>query len=160
MNSVLGTGAGQVLSVDFIPTDSANYLDVNGTTVTINVLKADPTLSVTNSPVVYNGSPQAAVVVGSVAGTVSNILYNGSTTQPTTPAPAAIMADFVPTDGVNYNSLVAASAGNFVINPEKPDQYPTFADVPMNHWAWAYIESIYAAGITGGCGTNPLIYCR
>ena len=29
----------------------------------------------------------------------------------------------------------------------------------MNHWAWAYIESIYAAGITGGCGTSPLIYC-
>jgi hypothetical protein len=29
----------------------------------------------------------------------------------------------------------------------------------MDYWAWQYIESIYAAGITSGCGTNPLIYC-
>jgi hypothetical protein len=35
----------------------------------------------------------------------------------------------------------------------------TFADVPTTYWAWQYIESIYAAGITGGCGTSPLIYC-
>ncbi|MBK9604042.1 MAG: S-layer homology domain-containing protein [Anaerolineales bacterium] len=158
LNSVLGTGAGQVLSVDFTPTDSANYLNVNGTTVTINVLTANPTLSVTNSPVVYNGSPQAAIVVGSVPGTVSNILYNGSINQPKNPGTYSITADFAPTDSVNYNNLTAASAGDFIINSKDPD-YPTFADVPMNHWAWAYVESIYAAGITAGCGTNPLIYC-
>ncbi|MBI4771782.1 MAG: S-layer homology domain-containing protein, partial [Chloroflexi bacterium] len=28
---------------------------------------------------------------------------------------------------------------------------PTFADVPLDYWAYAYIESLYAAGITGGC---------
>jgi len=33
----------------------------------------------------------------------------------------------------------------------------TFADVPTSYWAWKYIESIYAAGITGGCGGNN--YC-
>ena len=36
---------------------------------------------------------------------------------------------------------------------------PTFSDVPVTHWAWQYVESIYAYGITGGCGTGPLIYC-
>lgn len=35
----------------------------------------------------------------------------------------------------------------------------TFADVPLNHWAWKYIESIYNAGITGGCSASPLNYC-
>ena len=35
----------------------------------------------------------------------------------------------------------------------------TFSDVPINHQFWAYIESIYNAGITGGCGTDPLRYC-
>ena len=35
----------------------------------------------------------------------------------------------------------------------------TFADVSATHWAWQYIESIYNAGVTGGCGTAPLIYC-
>jgi len=35
----------------------------------------------------------------------------------------------------------------------------TFSDVPVNHPAWQYIESLYKAGITGGCATNPLRYC-
>jgi peptide/nickel transport system substrate-binding protein len=35
----------------------------------------------------------------------------------------------------------------------------SFNDVPYTHWAWSWIESLYAAGITGGCGTDPLIYC-
>ncbi|PKN93178.1 MAG: hypothetical protein CVU44_12175 [Chloroflexi bacterium HGW-Chloroflexi-6] len=34
-----------------------------------------------------------------------------------------------------------------------------FADVPLTYWAWDYIERLYNAGITGGCGANPLIYC-
>ncbi len=35
----------------------------------------------------------------------------------------------------------------------------TFVDVPMSHWAWKNIESLYAFGITGGCSTAPLLYC-
>lgn len=35
----------------------------------------------------------------------------------------------------------------------------TFDDVPPTAFAWSQIESIYAAGITGGCTTNPLNYC-
>ena len=35
----------------------------------------------------------------------------------------------------------------------------TFADVPTTHWAWDWIERLYGAGITSGCGTNPLVYC-
>ncbi|PKN90839.1 MAG: hypothetical protein CVU44_22460 [Chloroflexi bacterium HGW-Chloroflexi-6] len=36
----------------------------------------------------------------------------------------------------------------------------TFVDVPVTYWAWSYIEQLYAAGITGGCATNPqLLYC-
>jgi hypothetical protein len=35
----------------------------------------------------------------------------------------------------------------------------SFADVSGTHWAAPWIERLYAAGITGGCGTNPLIYC-
>lgn len=34
-----------------------------------------------------------------------------------------------------------------------------FNDVPSNYWANNYIERLYSAGITGGCGTNPLRYC-
>ena len=35
----------------------------------------------------------------------------------------------------------------------------TFADVPVGYWAYDFIESLYQAGITGGCATNPLRYC-
>lgn len=35
----------------------------------------------------------------------------------------------------------------------------TFADVPSSYWAWTFIERLYNAGVTGGCGTSPLIYC-
>ena len=75
-----------------------------------------PTLSVTNSPVTYNGSTQAASVSGSVAGTVSNVEYNGSLTVPKGAGTYAITANFVPTDNTHYSSLTNAPAGNFVIN--------------------------------------------
>jgi hypothetical protein len=35
----------------------------------------------------------------------------------------------------------------------------TFADVPINHSLWQYIEAFYSSGITTGCGVSPLIYC-
>jgi hypothetical protein len=35
----------------------------------------------------------------------------------------------------------------------------TFVDVQPNHWARDFVERLYAAQITGGCGINPLRYC-
>jgi hypothetical protein len=35
----------------------------------------------------------------------------------------------------------------------------TFADVPLNYWAFSPIKRIYAVRITGGCGASPLVYC-
>jgi hypothetical protein len=35
----------------------------------------------------------------------------------------------------------------------------SFADVPPTYWAWGYIETLYANGITSGCGTSPRVYC-
>ena len=35
----------------------------------------------------------------------------------------------------------------------------TFHDVPTSHWAWSYIEHLSNAGVTGGCSTNPQMYC-
>jgi hypothetical protein len=36
---------------------------------------------------------------------------------------------------------------------------PTFSDVPFSYWAHDWIERLYNADITGGCGVNPLSYC-
>lgn len=56
------------------------------------------------------------MVTGSVAGTVSSVLYNGSATVPTAAGTYAVTANFAPTDSTDYSSLTAASAGNFVIS--------------------------------------------
>jgi hypothetical protein len=38
-----------------------------------------------------------------------------------------------------------------------PSSY--FADVPLNAWYAAFVESMRAAGVTSGCATNPNRYC-
>ena len=54
------------------------------------------------------------------------------------------------------------------INPEKTRllQNPffwvfvtTFADVPIDHPLYKYIEALYDAGFTAGCSTSPLMFC-
>jgi uncharacterized protein YkwD len=35
----------------------------------------------------------------------------------------------------------------------------TFEDVPDSYWAWNFIERLYSAGVTSGCGAAPLTYC-
>jgi len=35
----------------------------------------------------------------------------------------------------------------------------SFEDVPGTFWAWRFIEGLYAAGVTSGCSTSPLLYC-
>ena len=87
-----------------------------GTLTAIVTYKITPTISVTNSPVTYNGLSQSATVSGSVSGVVSNVLYDGSSTVPASIGTYAVTADFIPTDTANYNSLIGASAGNFVIS--------------------------------------------
>jgi hypothetical protein len=34
-----------------------------------------------------------------------------------------------------------------------------FGDVPDSYWAWNFVERLYTAGITGGCGVSPRRYC-
>jgi hypothetical protein len=36
---------------------------------------------------------------------------------------------------------------------------PSFIDVPSDHWAYQWIEALYASGITSGCSTDPPMYC-
>ena len=120
---------------------------------------ATPTLSVTNSPVVYNGSAQAAVVSGSVTGVVSAVKYDGSATVPTNAATYAVTADFVPTDTTNYNSLTASSAGNFVISKATPTLSVTNSPVTYDGAAKSAAVSASVAGtvsnvLTGGAATK------
>jgi CSLREA domain-containing protein len=49
--------------------------------------------------------------------------------------------------------------GDFITGEAYGIRTTSFADVSYTYWAWQYIERLYNAGITGGCGSAPLIYC-
>jgi hypothetical protein len=36
---------------------------------------------------------------------------------------------------------------------------PTFEDVPVDHWAYEAIETLYQAGFVSGCSLQPLLFC-
>jgi len=40
-----------------------------------------------------------------------------------------------------------------------PSAEGIFDDVPVTHWASDWIEQLYDEGITGGCSTDPPLYC-
>jgi hypothetical protein len=104
----------------FTPTDTTNYhTQVNVIIGNYVISKANPVLSVTNSPQTYNGSPKSATVSANVAGTVSNILTGGAAAQ-VNAGTYAVTANFAPTDTAHYNTLTGAGAGNFVIAKATP----------------------------------------
>ena len=59
------------------------------------------------------------------------------------------------------NPLGGPGAGNgdFTSGESYSVRVATFTDVPTTYWDWQWIERLYNAGITGGCGVSPLIYC-
>jgi hypothetical protein len=115
------TNAGTyAITADFAPTDTTNYQALNDASAgTLVISPATPSISITNSPVTYNGSAQAATVEGSVPGTVSGILYDGSATVPTAAGSYVVTANFAP-DSPNYAALTGSEAGTFVIEKANP----------------------------------------
>ena len=118
----LPTNAGTyAVTADFTPTDTTNYNSLSGASAgSFVIAPVTPTLSVTNSPVVFNGLPQAAVVTGSIPGNVLNIRYDGSATAPDGCGHVCGHCRLHPRNWLNYSMLNGASAGNFVINPAGP----------------------------------------
>ena len=104
------------------------------------VVIGTPVLSVTNSPVLYDGLSHAALISASVAGgPPTDVKYNGSSDVPTAVGTYAVTADFAPADPTNYTTLNDAPVGNFVIAlPEmiinvqfysSADSFPSMTDV-------------------------------
>ena len=96
--------------------ETANYL-ASSDSENFTIDQATPTLSITNAPITYDGTPHTVTVAGSVAGVVTNVLYNGAAAAPTDAGAYAVTADFTPDDTTNYRTLIAAPAGTFVIVP-------------------------------------------
>ena len=59
-----------------------------------------------------------------------------------------------------YDTAVDSFLVKFAGETTPPPASPIFADVPFDHWANPWVETLYNAGVTGGCATAPhLIYC-
>jgi hypothetical protein len=102
--SIPNAGNGQSLSVDFVPTDSTNYANTSKS-VSINVLKATPTITWSNPADITYGTPLSATQLNASASVAGAFTY--------TPAAGSILnagngqvlaVDFVPTDTSNYNN--------------------------------------------------------
>ncbi len=57
----------------------------------------------------------------------------------------------------SFNQGSASITVTLETTPTPPP--PVFADVPANHVFFGFIQAIAQAGITGGCATNPPLYC-
>lgn len=56
------------------------------------------------------------------------------------------------------NSCSAGDGGEPLPTPTPPPNQ-TFEDVPLGHWAYEYIETLYLNNFVAGCSTAPLKYC-
>jgi len=116
----VGTGIAVTSNFSITGANASAYT-LNQPTLSANITQATSTVSVNNSGPTYNGFQQAATFTTfPVAGTVSNVLYNGSATVPTNAGSYTVTVDFTPTDATNYTTLTGALAGSFVINQITP----------------------------------------
>ncbi|HEX2989532.1 MAG TPA: hypothetical protein VHO49_02580, partial [Anaerolineales bacterium] len=56
---------------------------------------------------------------------------------------------------ISASGIASTNGSTMVI----ADVLSPFVDIPAGHWALDYVQSIWAAGITSGCGLSPLRYC-
>src|SRR5205085_1316644 len=96
----------QTLSVNFTPTDVANYNAINGTTVSITVNKATPVVSWAAPLPIKAGVALSATQLNATANVAGTFVYTppAGTVLPTG-ANQTLSVDFVPTDQVNYNTI-------------------------------------------------------
>ena len=133
-------------------TNSVNTTNGSDATFTTSACPV-PTLSITNSPQTYTGSPIAATVSCLGGGAVSNVLYGGSSTVPTNAGTYAVTANCAASS--NYSAVTGASAGNFVINAAtQPTTLVVAPTVPTSVTTGGSVNLSF----NGGNGTGAVTY--
>ncbi|MBL8063022.1 MAG: S-layer homology domain-containing protein [Anaerolineales bacterium] len=156
-----------------VHSDDASTTLLVGLTVTVNqaASQTDPTSTLPVQFTVIFSKP-----INTSTFTPGDITLGGSAG-----ATTAVITQIAPNDDTTFNvdvsgvanigTIIASIPANAVqdsigndnaastSNDNSVTYSSTFVDVPFNHWAWKYVESIHKAGITKGCLTNPLSYC-
>ena len=103
--------------------------------------------------------------VGITSASVTGLTGSGdiyTVTVDTGTGKGTIRLDIIDDDSImdtasNLLGGLGAGNGSFYTGQVYSVGVSSFSDVPETYWAWAWIESLYSAGITAGCGTG--IYC-
>jgi len=117
--TVLGAGAGQTLTATFVPADAVNYDGATKTT-TIDVEKAQPSVTVTGGTFTYDGAAHPAT--GSVTGVGGAALgpltftYSGASSSPVGAGTYQVVASFA--GDANYTG--ASSTSTITIGKASP----------------------------------------
>ncbi|HEY3204475.1 MAG TPA: PQQ-dependent sugar dehydrogenase [Thermoanaerobaculia bacterium] len=121
-----------------------------------------PTASSLSPAAAIAGDPDFTLTVngtGFVYGSV--IRWNGSDRPTTfvsaTKLTAAIPASDIAAAGTASVSVFNPAPGGGLSNAQTFNINPTFLDVPTTHFAYQYIQAVYNAGVTAGCGFR--LYC-
>ncbi len=109
------------------------------------------------TPPAASGTVFADVTTGSFAAAWIERLFAENITGGCAMSPLRFCPDSPVTRAQMAVLLLRAEHGPSYVPP--PAGGAVFADVPANAFAAAWIEQLYAEGVTGGCGTNPLQYC-
>ncbi len=99
----------------------------------------------------------ADVPAGAFAGAWIERLYAEGVTGGCGTAPLRYCPDAPVTRAQMAVLLLRTEHGPGYVPP--PATGAVFADVPANGFAAAWIEQLYAEGVTGGCGASPRAYC-
>ncbi|MBX2945177.1 MAG: gliding motility-associated C-terminal domain-containing protein [Cyclobacteriaceae bacterium] len=111
LGTILNAGANQTLTVNFSPSDAANYNPVNGVTVQITVNKANPVITWANPSAITYGTALSATQLNATANVPGSFVYTPATgTILNAGVNQVLSVNFVPTDGANYNSIIGATA--------------------------------------------------
>jgi hypothetical protein len=161
------TNAGTyAVTADFVPTDAANYNSLTGLAAGNFVIdKATPTVTVTNTPVTYDGLAHAATAACSGGGAASNISTGGAATQ-TNAGSYTVTADCA--ESANYNAATGVTAVNsFVIAKATPTATLAVTNSPvvydgLPHAAAVGITASSVPGsvgniLTGGAATQTAV---
>ncbi len=110
IGTLLNAGANQVLSVNFTPTDAANYNAVTNVQRLITVNKATPVITWSNPSAIVYGTPLSATQLNASANVPGTLVYTpASGTILNTGTNQVLSVNFTPADAANYNSVTGTT---------------------------------------------------
>jgi hypothetical protein len=122
-------------------------------TVDISTPTTSSTHSTTTTPLTIGGSASDNVGVTEVTWTSSR--GDSGTASGTTSWTASVPL----LQGSNVITVTAHDAAGNTATDVITVTFGTYTDVPVSHQFFGFIQALGAAGITGGCSTNPPQYC-